>query len=147
MSFLSETAATELYLRSTIKGSVALAAFTSTVEPLPLPRGTALPAVGYTQIHAADIGTLAGVRVYRRLDYRISAIIEGQTILTIAQMDSIMQGLFGNGQDSRVGVQNQYGTILSARIIRTHSLHREDPVTFVTTRYQGFTVAFEVVTP
>lgn len=144
MSFSSELAAAEYYIRSTCKGSVALAAFTSTVEPQPLPRGAQTPAVVYTLLHSSYVTTVEGVRVYTRLLYRISAFGQFQTIMTLSQMDSIIQDLFGGGRNAQVNAETPYGTIMAVTITRPHSFPYKDPADETLMRYVGASYMFEV---
>ena len=146
MSFLSEIAATEYYIRSTLTGSVALsAAFTSNISQQPLPHGVALPAIAYELIHASPVNTLSGVRVFMRLQYKIMAVDACQTIIKLAEADSIILGLFGGGREARVNVSTPYGTIMAVEQIRgPHSLAYEDLAENRTVRRLGSTYNFEV---
>ena len=139
MSFSSEIAAAEYWIRQTLKGSTALAAKTTTVEAGPLPRGAALPAVVYTLLNASYITNLQGVRLFTGLHYQISAFGQAQTILALAEIDSIAQGLFGNGRESRVCVATPYGTVLTCAGERPHNLEYTDPADNRTMRKIGAT--------
>lgn len=144
MAFKNAVAATEFYIRATLKGSAALSAFTSTVDPQPLPREAVLPGMGYSWIMSRTVNTLNGVRLFTRLQYRIVAVGLESTIITLAEMDSIAQGLFGNGRESRVNVVNTYGTIATALIVQPQNFSFQDPGDKRLIRHLGFTCSFEV---
>ena len=144
MSFHSEIAATEYYIRQTLKGSVALSAFTTTIQRQPLTRGAALPAMVYTLNHAHYVNTLEGVRVFARLRYRISALGLVDVMPALAEMDSIAQGLFGSGGNARVGVTTPYGVILTATIEDPRALSYTDEAEKVEMLRMGFECIFEV---
>ena len=68
-------AAMEMWLRDTLRGSVALAAEVSTrINPGPLDAGTVLPAVSFAQISVGDVPGAGGVIFDTWAHYRVCVV-------------------------------------------------------------------------